>query len=136
MTKHMDTGIDVLAVTAARLRELRQSWGYDTAAGFARAIGYKPRLYQAYERRVPNRVGTFVTLLNAISTVGPVSADWIMSRRPSFIAPVVARAALRIRSGVPVERVREKFRQEQKCALLAYQQRFGPYDWGANDGAA
>jgi hypothetical protein len=77
-----------------------------------------------------------VALIDAIRTIGPVSTDWIMSRRPSFIAPVVARVALRVRNGVPVERIREKFRQEQMCALEAYQQRYGPYDWLADDGAA
>jgi hypothetical protein len=106
---------DINHLLAGRVRELRRSWGYDTAAGFARAIGYKPSLYQAYERRLPNSIVPFAALLHAINIVGPVSADWILSR-PSWLAPVVARVALRIRNGVPVERVREKFRQEQELA--------------------
>ena len=127
---------DIRRLMSARLRELRQSWGYDTAAGFARTIGYKPSLYQAYERRLPNSIQTFMALCNAIETIGPVSTDWLFSRRPSFIAPVVARVALRVRNGVKVERIREKFDQERMCALEAYQQRYGPYDWLADKGAA
>ena len=33
-----------------RLRELRLHLGYETAASFARAIGYPPRKYSRYER--------------------------------------------------------------------------------------
>ncbi len=41
---------EFLAGFAKRLRELRLFLGYETAASFARAIGYPPGKYSHYER--------------------------------------------------------------------------------------
>ena len=41
---------EFLALFAKRLRELRLHLGYETAASFARAIGYPPDKYSRYER--------------------------------------------------------------------------------------
>ncbi len=77
---------------AARLRELRRSYGYETAASFARAIGYRPSTYRRYERRFPNQPCVFVRLCDAIWNVGPVSLDWLFMGKLEWDGPLFARA--------------------------------------------
>ena len=73
MTSTFDT-----AAAAGRLRLLRLSLGYDTAASFARAIGYHPDTYSRYERAFLVRGSTLIRLVHAIEQVGPFSLDWLI----------------------------------------------------------
>ena len=70
---------EFLAAIAKRLRELRLFLGYETAASFARAIGYPPDKYSRYERRVILRVGVLMPLLKAIeaNSHARVHYDWL-----------------------------------------------------------
>ncbi len=69
---------------AKRLREARLFLGYETVAGFARAIGYPPDKYGRYERRGILRTGVILRLVRAIkaSGHGQVSYDWLFDFRP------------------------------------------------------
>ncbi len=69
--------------SAARLRILRLSFGYETAASFARATGYRPGTYRRYERRFPMQCGPFRKLFDAIRRIGPVSFDWLLDGDPA-----------------------------------------------------
>ncbi len=71
---------EFLAGLAKRLRELRLSLGYETAASFARAIGYSPDKYSRYERRGINDSGVLKRLVKAIETSGhgKVRYDWLL----------------------------------------------------------
>ena len=62
-----------------RLRAVRLSLGYATAASFARAIGYPPDKYSRYERRGIVQTGVLVRLVRAIKTSGhgQVSYNWL-----------------------------------------------------------
>ncbi len=75
---------EFLAGLAKRLRELRLSLGYETAASFARAIGYLPDKYSRYERRGIERTGVLLRLVRAIKTSGhgQVGYDWLFDFRP------------------------------------------------------
>jgi len=78
---------------AKRLRELRLSLGYETAASFARAIGYPPDKYSRYERRGILRTGVIILLVRDIKTSGhgQVSYDWLFDFGPSgpmFLSPL------------------------------------------------
>ncbi len=75
---------EFLVGLAKRLREIRLSLGYDTAASFARAIGYPPDKYSRYERRGIERTGVLMRLLRAIkaSGHGQVRYDWLFDFRP------------------------------------------------------
>ena len=75
---------EFLAGMAKRLRELRLLLGYETAASFARAIGYPPDKYSRYERRGIERTGVVLRLVRAIKTSGhgQVSYDWLFDFRP------------------------------------------------------
>jgi hypothetical protein len=106
---------------AGRLRDLRRSYGYKTAASFARAIGYPVARYQRYERDFS--VGNIGELKHAICRVGPVSFDWLISRDPEWVGPLLARAALRVRNGVSVERATDAYRQEFTAAMLKHRER-------------
>ncbi len=66
-----------------RLRTLRVSLGYETAASFARAIGYPPDRYSRYERRGPTQSGVVVRLVEAIETSGhgQVSYNWLFDSK-------------------------------------------------------
>ncbi len=59
-----------LIEAAGHLRDLRRSWGYDTAASFARAIGYDVARYQRHERVYPSSLTTGGYLFYAIERVG------------------------------------------------------------------
>ena len=97
------------------LRELRRSWGYGTAASFARAIGYPVARYQRCERRFP--MYRICELVDAIERVGPVSLGWLIARKPEWEGPLHARAALRVRNGVSAEKATDAYRQELTAAM-------------------
>ena len=103
------------------LRELRRSWGYDTAASFARAIGYGVARYQRCERRFP--MYHVVELVDAIERVGPVSLDWLLLHQPEWEGPLHARAALRVRNGVSAEKATDAYRQEFTAAMWKREER-------------
>ncbi len=71
---------EFVAGFAKRLRELRLFLGYETAASFARAIGYPPDKYSRYERRGVLRTGVLIRLVDAIeaSGHGQVCYDWLL----------------------------------------------------------
>ncbi len=95
---------------AGRLRDLRRSYGYETAASFARAIGYPVARYQRYERDFSMR--SLGELYHAISRVGPVPLDWLISRDPEWAGPIRARAALRVRNGVSAQKATDAYHRE------------------------
>ncbi len=72
---------------AKRLRDARLFLGYDTVAGFARAIGYPPDKYSRYERRGIERTGVLMRLVEAIRTSGhgQVSYNWLLGFSPGPI---------------------------------------------------
>ncbi len=110
-----------LIQAAAHLRDLRRSWGYDTAASFARAIGYPVAKYQRCERRFP--MYHVVELANAIERVGPVSLDWLILHQPEWEGPLHARAALRVRNGVSAAKATDAYRQEFTAAMWKREER-------------
>jgi len=114
-----------LIEAAGHLRDLRRSWGYDTAASFARAIGYDVARYQQHERRFPNSTPTFSKLFYAIESVGPVSADWLFAHQPEWAGPLHARAALRVRNGVSAAKATDAYRQEFTAAMCKRQAQEG-----------
>ncbi len=114
-----------LCEDAGHLRDLRRSWGYDTAASFARAIGYPVAKYQRYERRFPNSCRGIVELYHAIHRVGPVTTDWLLLHQPEWAGPLHARAALRIRNGVSAEKAIAAYRQEFTAAMWKRQAQEG-----------
>ncbi len=103
------------------LRELRRSWGYGTAASFARAIGYPVARYQRCERRFPTY--HIVELADAIERVGPVSLGWLLLHQPEWEGPLHARAALRVRNGVSAEKAINAYRQELTAAMWKREER-------------
>ncbi len=107
--------------TAGRLRDLRRSWGYDTAASFARAIGYPVARYQRYERDFS--VGDLGELYHAIRRVGPVSLGWLISWDPEWVGPIRARAALRVRNGVSARKAVDAYHQEFTAAMRKHRER-------------
>ena len=78
---------EFLVGLAKRLREVRLSLGYETAVGFAHAIGYPPDKYSRYERRGIERTGVLMRLIEAIKTSGhgQVSYDWLLDFRPGLM---------------------------------------------------
>ena len=70
-----------------RLRGLRLSLGYETAASFARAIGYPPDKYSRYERRGINNAAVLKRLVEAIKTSGHgrVRYDWLLNCRADLM---------------------------------------------------
>ncbi len=78
---------EFLAGLAKRLRELRLHLGYETAASFARAIGYPPDKYSRYERRGIERTGVLLRLVKAIETSGhgKVRYDWLLDHRSGLM---------------------------------------------------
>ncbi len=78
---------EFLAGMAKRLRELRLFLGYETAASFARAIGYPPDKYSRYERRGINNAGVLKRLVDAIeaSGHGKVRWDWLFDCRAELM---------------------------------------------------
>ncbi len=72
-----------------RLRTLRVSLGYETAASFSRAIGYPPDRYARYERRGPLQTSVVIKLVHAIkeSGHGQVNYDWLFSER--HVGPMI-----------------------------------------------
>ncbi len=112
-----------LIEAGGHLRDLRRSWGYDTAASFARAIGYPVARYQRHERRVPNSGRRIVELSHAIERVGPVSLDWLLMGQPEWAGPLFARVALRVRNGVSAHRAIDAYRQEFTAAMWKREER-------------
>ena len=108
---------------ADRLRELRLSYGYETAASFARAIGYSPARYQRCERSFPYYSTDMTKLGLAIERVGPVSFDWLLFGKPEWAGSLFARAALRVRNGVSAEKAITAFRQEFTAAMWEREER-------------
>ena len=76
------------AALAKRLRELRLALGHETAASFARAIGYPPDKYSRYERRGIVRTGVLMVLIKAIeaSTQRKVNYNWLFETEESGVA--------------------------------------------------
>ncbi len=105
------------------LRDLRRSWGYDTAASFARAIGYPVAKYQQHERIYPSSLTTGGDLFYAIERVGPLRSDWLLFHRPEWAGPLHARAALRVRNGVSAEKAIDAYRQEFTAAMWKREER-------------
>ncbi len=106
---------------AGRLRDLRRSYGYETAASFARAIGYPVARYQRYERDFS--VGNLGELYHAIRRVGPVSLGWLISWDPEWVGPIRARAALRVRNGVSARKAVDAYHQEFTAAMRKQEER-------------
>ncbi len=75
---------EFLVGLAKRLRELRMHLGYETAASFARAIGYPPHKYSRYERRGITQTGVLMRLVRAIKTSGhgQVGYDGLFDFKP------------------------------------------------------
>ncbi len=115
----------VLIDAAGHLRDLRRSGGYDTAASFARAIGYSVAKYQQHERIYPSSLTTGGDLFYAIERVGPLTSDWLLFHRPEWAGPLHARAALRVRNGVSPEKADRLFRQEFIAAMWKRQAQEG-----------
>ncbi len=69
---------------ANRLRAVRLSRCYPTAASFARAIGYPPDKYSRYERGGIVQTRVLMRLIEAIQTSGhgQVGLDWLFGFRP------------------------------------------------------
>ena len=107
--------------TAGRLRDLRRSYGYETAASFARAIGYPVARYQRYERDFS--VGDVAELYHAMRRVGPVSLGWLISWDPKWDGPLLARAALRVRNGVSAKKAIDAYHQEFTAAMEKHRER-------------
>ncbi len=78
---------EFLAGMAKRLRELQLFLGYETAASFARAIGYPPDKYSRYERRGIVQTGVVMVLVDAIeaSGHGKVRWDWLFDCRAELM---------------------------------------------------
>ncbi len=112
-----------LIEASGHLRDLRQSWGYDTAASFARAVGYPVARYQRCERRFPNSARSMIELFDALERVGPLTFDWLLLHRPEWAGPLHARAALRVRNGVSPEKADRLFRQEFTAAMWKREER-------------
>ena len=81
---------DLCREAAIRLLALRLSLGYETAASFARAIGYSPGKYRRYERRMSMQAGPVVRLAEAIGRVQHVSLDWLISGDPARQPPSIS----------------------------------------------
>ena len=66
------------ATSANRMRELRLSLGYKTAASFARAIGYPPTKIRRYEREGFTQGGPLIEFVWAMDKMGlgEISIDW------------------------------------------------------------
>ncbi len=95
---------EFLAGLAKRLRKLRLHLGYETAASFARAIGYPPDKYSRYERRGILRIGVLMPLLKAIevNSNARVHYDWLFDFKPGpmfYPSEPQKRPALRLVEG-------------------------------------
>ena len=119
MTMHQERRDEV----AARLRELRQSYGYETAASFARAIGYDVARYQRCERSFPYYSDDMTKLGLAIMRVGPVSFDWLLFGKPEWAGQLFARAGLRVRNGVSAQKATDAYWRENERAWLKHEER-------------
>ena len=64
---------------ARRLRELRLSLGYKTAANFASVIGYRPDTICRYEREGFEQAGPLIQFAKALEKagIGEISLDWL-----------------------------------------------------------
>ena len=67
------------ASSAKRMRELRLSLGYETAASFAHAIGFSPSKIRRYEREGFIQGGPLMKFIWAMDKLGlgEISIDWL-----------------------------------------------------------
>ncbi len=70
---------EFLVGIAGRLRALRLFLGYETAASFARAIGYPPAKIRRYEREGFIQSGPMMEFVWAMDKLGlgEISIDWL-----------------------------------------------------------
>lgn len=70
---------EVRATSAKRMRELRLSLGYETAASFARAIGYSPDKIRRHERDGFIQAAPMMRFVRAMEKagLGAMSLDWL-----------------------------------------------------------
>ena len=91
------------ATVAKRMRELRLSLGYKTAASFAQRIGYPPDKYSRYEHQGFTRAGPMILLVLAIEQagLGKISFDWLcdVGTKRKWLRPP-ARRAVRVEGNV------------------------------------
>ena len=122
----------------ARLRETRLFLGYETAASFARAIGYPPAKIGRYERVGMQCSGKLLALVKAIDEAGfgELSLEWLLGfgpiwrsrpqneedklrakirNQPAWKKPLLTRFAIQTTNGMPVGRAIYQF--EQACIL-------------------
>ena len=123
---------------AARLRALRRSLGYKTAASFARALGYHPDRYRRYERIFFCNGGPLAQFVHALKDAGFdwIDLNWLLAGTPSNIGgpptphnkkaellriyrampvwaqPAFMRLGIRLNNGVPSAKAQHLFRQE------------------------
>ncbi len=93
--------------SAERLRIFRLSRGHETAASFARAIGYPPDKYRRYERRGFDKTGPLLRLVTALDEagLGLLSIDWLVFGDPIRLPPKVAGAKVAIFPRAKIERL-------------------------------
>ena len=124
---------------AARLRALRRSLGYKTAASFARALGYHPDRYRRYERIFFCNGGPLAQFVHALKDAGFdwIDLNWLLVGTPSNIGgpgttqdrkkeevlavframptwaqPAFMRLGVRLNNGVDPAKAEHLFRQE------------------------
>ena len=124
---------------AARLRALRRSLGYKTAASFARALGYHPDRYRRYERIFFCNGGPLAQFVHALKDAGFdwIDLNWLLAGTPSNIGgpgttqdrkkeevlavframpdwakPSFMKLGVRLTNGVPPAKAHHLFRQE------------------------
>ena len=95
---------EFLAGMAKRLRELQLFLGYETAASFARAIGYPPDKYSRYERQGFSDSGTLIQFVKAVENagLGSIDIDWLVDFGQKWRVPPAkqTRQPLRVEGSV------------------------------------
>jgi hypothetical protein len=71
--------MSIQTTAARRLRLVRLSLGYESAAAFARAIGYPASTYRRCEHRFPIRYDAMLRLHHAVETIGPLSLNYVLA---------------------------------------------------------
>ena len=121
---------------AARLRTLRLSLGYETAASFARAIGWHPDRYRRYERVFFCNGGPLAQFVHALKEAGFdwIDLHWLLFGKPTNIGspsttrekellamfhtmpagvrPLFIRLGIRLLNGVLIAKAKHLFWQE------------------------
>ena len=124
------------AAAGVRLRTLRLSLGYKTAASFARALGYRPDRYRRYERVSFENGGPLAQFVNALKDAGLdwIDLNWLLFGEPSnigsplttqerellarvqampaWVKPIFFRLGTRLRNDVPPAKAQHLFWQE------------------------